>query len=98
MRAVRRRDRGGLSLAGLHEPLGGELADGLQQPVAQRSPGSPGRLGHDQALVHQQPEQAGHIQHVDAAGPAHRLGGVQIEALGEHRQASQQQLLGLGEQ
>ena len=34
----------------------------------------------------------------DAAEPAHRFGGVQIEALGEHRQAPQQHLLGAGEQ
>lgn len=82
MRAVRRRDRGGLAVvAGLDEPLGGEQPDRLQQPVPQ---GSPGRLGHHQALVHQRPEQIRDIQHVQAAGPAHRLGRVQAEAAGEH--------------
>jgi hypothetical protein len=35
---------------------------------------------------------------VDAAGPPHRLGGVQIEALDEYRQAGQQHLLGAGQQ
>ena len=58
----------------------------------------PGGLGHDQALVHQRPEQVGDIQHVQAAGPAHRLGRVQAEAAGEHRQAPQQHLLGAGQQ
>ena len=61
-------DRGGLVVAGLGEPLGGEQPDRLQQPVPQ---GSPGGLGHRQALVHQRPEQARDIQRVDAAGPAH---------------------------
>ena len=91
---MRRRDRGGL-LAGLDEPLGGEQPDGLQQPVPQ---GRRGGLGHHQALVHQRPEQAGDIQHVQVSGPAHRLGGIQAEAAGEHRQARQQQLLGAGQQ
>ena len=49
MRAVRRGDRGGLA-AGLGQPLSGEQADGLQQPVAE---GREGRLGDDEALVHQ---------------------------------------------
>ena len=81
MRAVRRGDRGGLILAGLEEPLGGEQPDGLQQPVPQPFSGG---LGHDQALVHQRPEQAGHLQHVNAAEPAHRLGRGQVEAAGEY--------------
>ena len=92
---MRRCGGGGLAVAGLGEPFGGELADGLQQPVAQ---GSPGWLGHDQALVHQRAEQVGDVERLDVAEAAHRLGGVQIEALGEHRQAPQQRLLGAVEQ
>jgi hypothetical protein len=44
MRAVRCGDRGGLLVAGLDEPFGGEQPDGLQQPVPQPGPGG---LGHD---------------------------------------------------
>ena len=93
--AVGRLDGGRLVLAGLGEPFGGELADGLQQPVAQRCSRW---LGHHQALIHQRAEQAGHVERLDAAGAAHRLGGVQIEAPSEHRQAPQQQLLGAVQQ
>ena len=78
---------GGLVAVGLGKLFGGELADGLQQPVAQRRPG---RLGHHQALVHQRPQQAGHVEQLDVLQTAHRLGGVQIEALSEHRQPAQQ--------
>ena len=78
---------GGLVAVGLGKLFGGELADGLQQPVAQRRPG---RLGHHQALVHQRPQQASDIERLDAPEPAHRLGGVQIEAHGDHRQPAQQ--------
>jgi len=87
--------RGGgerLVFARLDEPLGGELADGFQQPVAQRSPG---RLGQDEALVHERTEQIGRVV---VARAADRLGGVEVKALGEHRQAAQQRLLGAGEQ
>ena len=73
MRAVRVGDGGSLAGPGLGEPGGGEQPDGLQQPVPQ---GFPGLFGHDQALVHQRAEQIRHIQHVEAAGPAHRLGGA----------------------
>ena len=95
MRAVRRGDRGGLAVAGLDQPLGGEQPDRLQQPVPQRFPGG---LGHHQALVHQRPEQIRDIQHIEVTGPAHRLGRVQAEAAGEHRQARQQHPLGAGQQ
>jgi len=93
MRAVRGRHRG--LTAGVGQLLGGELADGLQQPVPQRRPG---RLGRHQALVHQRTEQAGHVEQLDVPEPAHRFGGVQIEALGEYRQAAQQLLLGCVQQ
>ena len=95
VRAVRRFHGGGLVVAGVGEPFGGELADGLQQPVAQ---GRPGWLGHDQALVHQRTEQVGDVEQLDVTEAADRFGGVQIEGLGEHRQAPQQQLLGAVEQ
>ena len=65
-------DRGGLAVAGLDEPFGGEQPDRLEQPVPQ---GFPGGLGQHQALVHQRAEQIRDIQHVEAAGPAYRLGG-----------------------
>jgi len=91
--AVRRGD--GFVRARLGQPFGGELADSLQQPVTQSSPG---RLGHHQALVHQRPEQLGHVEHVDGTRAADRFGGVQIEALGEGRQALQEQLLRAVEQ
>ena len=93
---MRRGDRGGLlAVACLNEPFAGEQPDGLQQPVPQ---GCPGGLGHDQALVHQRAKQAGHLQHVQVTGPAHRLGGGQAEAAAEHRQASQQHPLRRGQQ
>ena len=63
---MRRRDGGGLTRPGLGEPFGGELADGLQQPVAQRCPGW---FRHDQALVHQRAEQAGDVDCRDSAEP-----------------------------
>jgi hypothetical protein len=91
LRAVRRPGGGSLIVAGLGEPLGGELADGLQQPVAQPFPG---RLGHHQALVHHRTKRAGDIERLNVTKAADRFGGVQIEAPGEHRQAAQQQLLG----
>jgi hypothetical protein len=86
--------RGGerLVFARLDEPLGGELTDGFQHPVAQHSPG---RLGHHEALSHERTEQIGHVEVVRAAD---RLGGVEIEALGEHRQAAQQRMPGAVEQ
>ena len=89
------RGGGDLVFAGLGEPVGGELADGLKQPVAK---GSPGRLGHHQALVHQGTEKIGDVEHLNVARAADRFGGVQVEALGEHRQAAQQRLLGAVEQ
>ena len=95
VRAVRGCQGGGLVFARLGEPFGGELADGLQQPVAQ---GSPGWLRPDEALVRQRAEQVGDVEDLEVAEAAHRLGGVQVEALGEHRQPPQQRLLGPGQQ
>ena len=71
---------GGFVRAGLGEPVGGELADGLQQPVAE---GPAGGLCHDEALVHQRAEQVGDLNRLDVTEAAHRFGGVQIEAFGE---------------
>ena len=93
--AVGRGDGGDLVFAGLGEPVGGELADGLKQPVAK---GYPGRLGHDKALVHERTEKFGHVEHPDAALAADRFCGVEIEALREHQQGPQQRLLGAVEQ
>ena len=95
VRAVGRGGRERLVFARLHEPFGGELADGFQQPVAQASAG---RLGHHQALVHQRAEKIGDVEHLELARAADRFGGVEIEALGEHRQAAQQLLLEATEQ
>ena len=95
VRAVSCCHGGGLVAARLGEPLGGELADGLQQPVAQRLPG---RLGHHQALIHKRAEQAGDLERLEVTDAADCFGGVQIEAFGEHRQAPQQQLLGAVQQ
>ena len=91
MPAVGRRDGGGLVLARLGEAFRGELADRLQQPVTQ---GAPGWLGHDQTLVHQRAEKLGDVEHGDVTEAADRFGRVEIEGLGEHRQAPQKHLLG----
>ena len=93
--AMCRPDGGCLAVARLRESFGGELADGLQQPVAQ---GSPRWLRHDEAFVHERTEKAGDLECLDVTEAAHPFSGVQIEALGEHRQAPQQQLLGAVEQ
>ena len=85
---VCRRYGSGFVRAGLGEPVGGELADGLQQPVAE---GPAGGLCHDEALVHQRAEQVGDLNRLDVTEAANRFGGVQIEAFREDRQAPQQQ-------
>jgi hypothetical protein len=84
-----------LVAAGFGEPLGRELPDRLQQPVAQRVRG---RLGPDQALVHKRAEQVGDVEHVQVILAADRFGGVQVEGAGEHRQAPQEHLLDRVEQ
>jgi hypothetical protein len=80
----------GRLVAGLGEAFGAELADSLQQPVTQSSPGG---LGHHQALVHQGAEKIGDVEHLDVDRAADRFGGVQVEAIGEGRQAAEQRLL-----
>ena len=81
--------------AGLGEPLGGKLPDGLEQPVAE---GFPHSFGRDEALIHQRAEKIGDVEHLDAACAAHSFDGGEVEALGEHRQQLQQRLLGAVEQ
>jgi hypothetical protein len=82
--AVCRYDGGSLAVARLRKSLGGELADGLQQPVAESSPHW---LRHDEALVHQRTEKVDDLKRLDVPATAHPFGGVQVKALGEHRQA-----------
>jgi hypothetical protein len=79
---VCRRYGSGFVRAGLGEPFGGELADGLQQPVAE---GPAVGLCHDKALVHQRAEQVGDLNRLDVTEAANRFGGVQIEAFREER-------------
>ncbi len=93
--AVGVRDDGGLVLTGLGEAFRRELADRLQQPVAQ---GVPGWFGRDQALVHQRADQPGDVEHLDIVQAADRLGRVEIEALRERRQPPQQRALRVVEQ
>ena len=70
-------------------------ADGFQQPVPAR-PGT-GVAELDQALIHQAAEVPRHLRggHVWARGD--RLGRGQGEPPGEHRELSQDRLLGAGE-
>src|SRR5262249_62396427 len=70
-------------LAGLGEPLCGKLPDGLEQAVAE---GFPHWFGRDEALVHQRAEKIGDVEHLEAACAAHSFDGVEVEALGQHRQ------------
>jgi hypothetical protein len=71
---------GGRDLAGVGQPVGGELPDRLQQPVA-------GLLtalgGHDQGLVDQPPQGVEHVVAADGPGGGHRTGRLQAEPAGE---------------
>jgi hypothetical protein len=81
-------------LAGLGQPGGGELADGLQQPVADHGAGldlHDGLAGQ----AGQQPRDSLGRQR-PAAGDS--LGRVEIEPSPEHRQAGEQPALGVIEQ
>jgi hypothetical protein len=75
----------GCRLVGRRELPGRVLADRFEQAVA--------RSGHDQRFVDQARESVHH-----GVTAADRLGGVQGEAAGEDRQATQQRPLRLGEQ
>ena len=85
--AVRRRGGSRCLVPRLDQTFGRELADRLEQPVAE---GIAGWLGHHQALVHQGAEKIRGVECVAVTAAAYRFGGVQIEALGEHREQAQQ--------
>jgi hypothetical protein len=71
---------GGRDLAGVGQPVGGELPDRLQQPVA----GLLATLGgHDQGLVDQPPQGVEHVVAADGPGGGHRPGRLQAEPAGE---------------
>ena len=81
-------------LAGGGQPPGGELADGLQQPIADHRAG----LDLHERLAGQAGQQAGDSlgrQRLAACDP---LGHVQVEPAAQHRQAGQQAPFGLIEQ
>jgi hypothetical protein len=62
------------------QPVGGELPDRLQQPVA----GLLAALaGHDQGLVDQPPQGVEHVVAADGPGGGHRAGRLQAEPAGE---------------
>src|SRR3984957_12213846 len=82
-------------LVELDEPLDSELTDGLEQAVAE---GSVPRFGYHETLVHEGSEEVGHIEDLDVTEGTHRAGGGEVEAIGEHRQASEDGLLRSGEQ
>ena len=68
-------------LAGLVQPVGGVLPDGLQQPVPRLAAAL---LGNDQGLVHQAPNGAEHVLAVDHPRGGDRTRRVQAEPAGEH--------------
>ena len=82
----------GLPLGRLHEPLGREPPDGLQQPVV-----APALVVEHQRLVDQAAQQVDDLRLGDGRHGAHPLGQPQVERPGEHRQPAQQHLL-LGRQ
>ena len=64
----------------------GEGADGFQHPVADLGPVV---LGDDQALVDQSRHQVEHLHRIEVSGGCDDvLGGVELEAAGEHAEAS----------
>ena len=71
--AVRRRGGSGRLLPRLGQALGRELADRLEQPVAE---GAAGRLGHHQALVHQGTEKIRGAERLDVTAAAHPFDGI----------------------
>jgi hypothetical protein len=95
MLAVCCRDGSRLVNSCLDEPSGGELPDCFEQPVA-KAVASLLRL--HQALVYQRAEKVGDLKGLDVAEAADRFHRAEVEALGEHCQASQQLLLGRAEQ
>ena len=77
------------------ELLPGELADRLEQAVAG---GAVGRVGDDQRLGDQAAEQVVDVDHVEVVVGGHRLGGVEGERAGEHRQPAEHPPLPVVEQ
>ena len=84
-----------LGLSGGGEPGQGELADRLQQPVA-----DPVRLvvRHHQRLVDKGREQIEHLQRFDVTPGRDGLGGIERESAGEDGQTLQHRPLVLAEQ
>ena len=82
-----------LEVAGLGEPVLGELADRLEQAV----PGAGGGVvGDHERLADERVEVP---QHVDLVGVVdHRADARQVEAAGEHRRDAQQRSLVVGQQ
>ena len=80
-------------LPGLDETLGGVLASDFEQPESARA-----WFGLQQRLVHQGGEQVENVEALDAVAGAHLPGGFEAETAGEHRQATQQRPLAVGEQ
>jgi hypothetical protein len=66
----------------LGQALGRELADRLEQPVAE---GAARRLGHRQALVHQGAEEIRGVECLVVTAAAHPFHGVQAEAADSER-------------
>ena len=90
-------------LAARDQPVGGVLADRLEQPVARRD----AVLGHDQRAVNEpaQPVEGHEPRGAAATGPGlgrnlgrHGAGGVERPAAGEHGQAPEQALVRLGQE
>jgi hypothetical protein len=75
--------------------VGGELAQGLQEP---EPPAERARVDRDHRPLHQVAEQAVDVDGVETVVGRHRLGRGEVEWAGEHRQPLEQQLLAGREQ
>jgi hypothetical protein len=82
-------------LAGFGQPVGGILADRLQEPVAGLAVAL---LGDDQRLVHQAPQAAQQVAAGEGAAVGDRPRRLQAEAAGEHGEPPQDDPVTLGQQ
>ena len=85
-----------LILPGVRQLLCRVLPDGLQEPVADLVAAA---LGHDEGLVDELADELEPVRVTVPGAPADDPdGGVDVEAVGEHRQRAQRRLLGTGQQ